>query len=105
MAGLFIAYIYITIIYPVGQMLIWDFEIITPMEKYDKIIAQLSIMTDMRKVDLQYIFPYTDLEEEIKTLAFKEVDHYVLELYDRILEKSTSGWFKLQYAIHKKLNG
>ncbi|KAM9955273.1 hypothetical protein ACTFIW_000197 (mitochondrion) [Dictyostelium discoideum] len=71
---------------PLINGILWDFNFISVQEKYDQIIYELTLLTDLSKKDLQFIFPYKHIELELKELKFKNKDAYLDKLIARIFE-------------------
>nr|CAA57469.1 unnamed protein product [Dictyostelium discoideum] len=96
-----ILYIITMTINPLINGIMWDFNFISVQEKYDQIIYELTLLTDLSKKDLQFIFPYKHIELELKELKFKNKDAYLDQLIARIFEYSKSELYKLIYKIYK----
>lgn len=96
-----ILYIITMTINPLINGIMWDFNFISVQEKYDQIIYELTLLTDLSKKDLQFIFPYKHIELELKELKFKNKDAYLDQLIARIFEYSKSEIYKLIYKIYK----
>jgi hypothetical protein len=86
---------------PLIQAIIWDLKLISLQTKYERIIYELTILTDLSNKDLKYIFPFNSLEVEIKELQYKNLDSYLDQLIQKIFEKSRSDSFKIKYKIYK----
>ncbi|KAN0022934.1 hypothetical protein ACTFIU_004885, partial [Dictyostelium citrinum] len=86
-------------IHPLINGIMWDFNFISLQEKYDQIIYELTLLTDLSKKDLEFIFPYKTIECELKELKYKNKDAYLEKLIARIFEYS-----KIQYRLVLNLN-
>ncbi|KAN0036260.1 hypothetical protein ACTA71_002902 [Dictyostelium dimigraforme] len=98
-------------IHPLINGIMWDFNFISLQEKYDQIIYELTLLTDLSKKDLEFIFPYKTIECELKELKYKNKDAYLEKLIARIFEYSKRSievnhyrMKNLQYRLVLNLN-